>query len=532
MGVRAIVLCLLTAGALLAAELSAAQLFAKGRKAEAAGHMAEAYILYSEAAAKEPGNRDYWMRSQAVRTRAELEEMLAAPVAPPTPKTAAPLPDIESATPEDRAAVRQPLPPMQLKAQPGLRDFDVNGTPETLFAVVSKAFGLECIFDSDYPAGASFHLHLNGVDYRDALHGLEAATGSFIVPLTDQRFMVVKDTPQKRIEREPVVAVEVRLPEVANPQEFTEIVRDVQQAMAVERVAQDTQNNTLILRDRISKVLPARDMFENFMRPRAEVMLDVRLIEINRNNDVTYGISLPTQFPLLALTNWFNNQPSIPQAISGLLSFGGGKTLLGLGVMDASAVATMSQGTGNVLLDSTVRAVDGQAASLHVGDRYPILSSSYSAGTGSTAVSSSTYTLPPAFNYEDLGLEMKVTPLVHNVEDVSLDIDAAFKVLSGTAVNGLPVISNRQIKSQERLKFGEWAMVAGLLNTQDARTIGGVAGLERIPFIGPLTSTHDHNTQYDQVVILIRPRLLTPPPSAMRTWSFHLGSDNKPITPL
>jgi general secretion pathway protein D len=326
--------------------------------------------------------------------------------------------------------------------------------------------------------------------------------------------------------------VEVHLPEAANQQDFNAIITAVQQAMAVEKVSWDTRNNTVILRDRISKVLPARDMFENFMFPRAQVMLEVRFLELSRNDAVTYGIALPTQFPLVALTNWFNNQPSLPQAVSGLLRFGGGKTLLGLGVMDASLVATMSESLGNVLLDSAIRSVDGQPASLHIGDRYPILTSTYSATPGSTATGGASYVPPPAFNFEDLGLTMKLTPSVHDEEDVTLDIDAAFKVLSGASANGLPVISNRQLKSQARLKFGEWAMVAGLLNTQEAHTIAGLAGLARIPFLGPLTSTHDRSKDNSQVVILIRPSLLTLPPSAMRTWTFHLGSDIKPTTPL
>jgi len=202
-------------------------------------------------------------------------------------------------------------------------------------------------------------------------------------------------------------------------------------------------------------------------------------------------------------------------------------------------VATLTDGAGNVLLDSAIRSVDGQAASMHVGDRYPILVSAYTGGTpataaGSTATTSTgaTYVPPPSFNFEDLGLTMKVTPVVHGLESVSLDIDAAYKVLSGTSLNGLPVISDRQIKSQTQLQFGEWAMVAGLLNSQEARTIAGIAGLSRIPFLGPLTSTHDHSKNNDDVVILIQPRLLTPPPGAYPTWTFHLGSDNKPITPL
>ena len=121
---------------------------------------------------------------------------------------------------------------------------------------------------------------------------------------------------------------------------------------------------------------------------------------------------------------------------------------------------------------------------------------------------------------------------MHGIENVSLDIDAAYQVLSGNSVNGLPVISNRQIKSQTLLKLGEWAMIVGLLDTEEARTIAGIPFLAHIPVIGPLTGTHDHSKTDDMVLILIEPKLLTPPPSATPTRTFHLGSDTRPITPL
>ena len=54
-------------------------LYLSGRRAERAGHMAEAYLLYSQAAAMSPLNKTYWQRSQAVRTRAALEAKVAPP---------------------------------------------------------------------------------------------------------------------------------------------------------------------------------------------------------------------------------------------------------------------------------------------------------------------------------------------------------------------------------------------------------------------------------------------------------------------
>lgn len=181
------------------------------------------------------------------------------------------------------------------------------------------------------------------------------------------------------------------------------------------------------------------------------------------------------------------------------------------------------------MLRAEVRALDGQAAQFHVGDKYPIMTGNY----GSTAqVGSNVLALTPSFSFEDLGFVLKVTPRIHGMDDVTLDVEAEFKVLTGESVNDIPVIANRKLKSQVRLASGEYAVIAGLMTASEARTIGGIAGLSSLPLLGPLLRTNTRERDANEAVIVVRPRVIELPGSELPTKSFWTGSETHFPSPL
>jgi general secretion pathway protein D len=133
------------------------------------------------------------------------------------------------------------------------------------------------------------------------------------------------------------------------------------------------------------------------------------------------------------------------------------------------------------------------------------------------------FTPPPTINFEDLGLVLKITPRIHGMDEVSLDIDAEFKVLGATTGNGIPVIGSTKYESKVSVMTGEWAVLAGLMTASEARTITGIPIISYIPLFKNNMITHDNG----ETVIVLKPHILSLPPTESRTWKAWTGSETR-----
>ena len=125
---------------------------------------------------------------------------------------------------------------------------------------------------------------------------------------------------------------------------------------------------------------------------------------------------------------------------------------------------------------------------------------------------------------------MKVTPYVHGMGEVTLTLETSFEVLTGQAVNDVPVIGRRAMNATVRLRDGEWAVLGGIMATTKSKASSGLAGFSQLPLLGHLFRDVSIDDEDSQVLIGIRPRLLSLPPDQIVTQRLRVGSDVRPYT--
>jgi general secretion pathway protein D len=505
------------------AEKTAAQLSKEASQAELNGDVAKAYVLYSEAAAKDPTNQLLWLHAQTLKPIVEAKLKKAEPKLKEEAAAAIDPTVVGTITDADLFESRKLLPPPHVQATPGNKTLDLRGDSKALFEQVAKTFNLQVIFDPAYQPKTGLHVELQDADYQAAFRAVEAATDSFAVPVSEHQVFVAADTTQKRMEFDRTASVVVPAPEPFTTQELQEVATAIRGTLDIQKLLVDTNRHLVLIRDRVTKVRLAEKLIEDLMRPKPQVAIEVELLEIDESVSSNWGLSLPDSFSLV----WFGNPnsttvtTSIPSGYSNYLGFGGGKSLLGLGITNGSLFATVTKGLTTTVLRSEVVTSQGQAATLHVGDKYPIVTSGY---FGATTGSGTVYTPPPTINFEDLGLSLKVTPYVNGMDLVTLEVEAEFKLLGTTSIDNIPVISNRKFMSKVGLSTGEWAVLAGLMNDSDSKTVSGLAGLSVIPFL----RNNQRTTSHTETLIVLKPHLLNVPGSEKPTHEAWVGSESRP----
>jgi general secretion pathway protein D len=530
---RIIAYGLAATGCLLAADAVAARLAREARDAQNSGQLVRAYLLYAEAAARDPSNLSYRTNRDSLASAAHLlsqahvetadistDVKAAEKEAASEPPGTEPPVEFASEREWSREPDLQPIPTIQPTASTG--SFDLRGDTKKLFEQVTGAYGVRALFDPELQPEKSVRFQIEGADFRTAMEALTAVTHTFLYPVSAHEIVVAQDTENKRAELEPVVLESFPLPNAVEQKDIIEAANAVRGVLNIKTIGWDSQNRVVLIRDRASRARAARGLLEAVLLPKAQVSLEVQFMTIDTDKNYHYGAALPTSFQLIDFGHVGAFQ-SILQSVTtaaNFLAFGGGATLFGFGVTDATIFATYSNSVSQSFYDAMLTVGDGQTASLHVGDKYPIPQTLY---TGAQLSSPSIYNPIGQFTEEDLGLVLKMSPRLNGNGDISIDVEADFKSLGTQTIDTVPEINERQFKGTVTLREGQLAVLAGMDASSFNVTRNGLLGLANIPGLDQILAENTRDTQTSHTLVVIKPTITRLPMSPYVSPQFLVG---------
>jgi Flp pilus assembly secretin CpaC len=448
--------------------------------------------------------------------------------------------------------------PETMLAGPAPQSFHLHTDQRQAIEQVFKAYGVTAMLD-DSVRPTQVRLDLDDVRFADAVRILGLATHTFYVPLDAHHALVADDTRENRARLTPEETETVYLAGLSadDMSAIESLAKDVFEAQQTQ-VSQS--EHTITLRAPASTLDAFNATMRSLLDGKSQVLVDVKIIQVAHTGERNTGAQLP---PSLSAFNVFaeeqsllsqnaslvqqiissglasaNNplailailiesgQVSSPLLSSGFALFGGGLTESALVPGATKFNLSLNTSDSRELDEIELRMEDGQDETIKEGERYPIQTSSFSSavpsipnipgltGAGSSSglsslLSSLGSAAPniPMVQYEDLGLNLKVNPKVLRDGDVELTIDLKLDALSGTSIDGNPVLDNRAYSGKVMLREGEAAVVATEVDKSQSQAISGTPGISEIPGLNNVTSK-DMQQNYATLVIVMTPHVI------------------------
>jgi general secretion pathway protein D len=555
----------------------AREIFARGVKLEEQNRIEEAFTQFDEASRMVPRNVQYLSARELSKAKIVFDHVergndLLAENSPAQAaiefRAALDLdPDntfarerLEEATREQASA--SPAPPTGVMAykledtgeihiQPknDRATFHYRGDVRGLFNELATAYGITTQFD-DSVQTRQVRFYVDDVDFFTALRLACRVSKTMWSALDTHQLLIAADTTENHKQFDRMSLRTFILPAHSTPQEVTDMVTTLRNMFELRSISTGQTNDTLEIRAPQPVIEACGKLLEQLGNKHPQVLFDVRVFQISHDLTRNIGLHIPDTFNLYnipaaalvaALGSGTNIQSLINQlissgginqagtsALSGLLAqlggqnsifsqplatFGGGLTLMGLTLDQFTAALSVNESWARSLSDMQLRAGQGQDATFHLGERYPIMNASYAPIYNSSQISqvlgNQSYVPPfPSVSYEDLGLSVKVKPTVHRNGDVSVNIELQVRSLSGDSANGIPVISNREYKGSINLKDGEPAVLAGQISKSDTLSMSGVPWLGVVPGLNQIMATNTKEEEDDELMIVMTPHVV------------------------
>ncbi len=392
---------------------------------------------------------------------------------------------------------------------------------DVVYRTVGQLAGINVLFDPDYTPRA-INVDLNGVSLEDALEITALESKTFWRPVTLNTIFVAQDNPAKRKELEQSVLKTFYLTNLSAPTELQDVVNAIRAVLDVQRVQQLLSQNALVVRGTPDQIALAEKLVEDLDKARPEVIVDIAIMQVSKDKSRTLGLNPPTSATVTLQSNLNTTTSTTTGTTStGVATTSGSTNGLSLNTLgnlnatdfqvtipSANLSAVMSDSDTKLIQNPQIRALDGQKASLKIGDKVPVATGSFQPGIGGVGINPLVNT---QFQYLDVGVNIDITPHVHANGEVTLKISMDVSAVTGQSnIGGIsqPIIGQRKIEHEIRLKDGEANLLGGIMEDHQTKSLSGIPGLAQIPILRYLfgQTTQDHSE--NEIVFAIVPHII------------------------
>ena len=378
-----------------------------------------------------------------------------------------------------------------------------DASSRDVYTALARFTNTTVIFDPQF-RDTPVTIDLRNTTLQNALDSLSSVTRNFYRVSGPRTVTIIPDTPAKRREYEEEIVRTFYLSN-ADLKETVDLLRIVIDAR---RIAPVAATNAITIKDTPDRVAAASRVIAAIDKARPEVVIDVELLEVDRTKLREYGLQLasPTSAPI-----GIDGQAQIApdQSAPGQLTL---RDLTHLSQSDIFLTnlpglyyrLLKQDNNTRTLANPQLRTSEGMQAVAKFGERVPVPVTTFAPiATGGVAQQPIT-----SFNYENIGVNISITPRTHHDDEVSLALNVEVSSISGTGFGGLPTFGNRYIQTTIRLHDGETNLLAGLIRDDERSVLEGVPGLSDLPVIGHLFAHSRKETQETDIVLTLTPHII------------------------
>jgi general secretion pathway protein D len=488
---------------------AAASIVHQGQGLRDAGKLDEAVADFQKALAIDPSL--FIAKQELIRTQKMISDQKN-----PPPQAAGPPSSLERRVQEAEGPVEMaPISNIPITVKM------LSTKSDVVYRTVGQLAGINVLFDPDYTARV-INVDLNGVTLQEALEITALESKTFWRPVTPNTIFVAQDNPAKRKELEQSVLKTFYLSNLSQPTELQDVVNAIRAVLDVQRVQQLLSQNALVVRGTPDQIALAEKLVEDLDKARPEVIVDIAVMQVSKDKSRTLGLSPPTSATVTLQSNLnsttttpttnTNGTPTTPTtATSGLNLNNLGSlnaTNFQVTIPSANLSTVMSDSDTKLIQNPQIRALDGQKASLKIGDRVPVATGSFQPGIGGVGINPLVNT---QFQYLDVGVNIDITPHVHAGREVTLKITMDVSAVTGQQnIGGIsqPIIGQRKIEHEIRLKDGEANLLGGIMEDNQTKSLSGIPGLAQIPILKYLFGQTQQDHSENEIVFAIVPHII------------------------